>query len=301
MHTSTASRWIGMSLGVVLLGLVSAPGPAQEGLAPPAPPDQEPLLPRPFDRDWWTGRPDDGDAGRRPRVRLFRMPTGFLLNPISIDPDPAAVVNDPDALPLASGTDLGLLPLQAAMGADNPFFDFRRPGDPGGLGYYRWFTQVQLFEDDGGGCTLALQAVRPAGLEFNGVAEGPTVFSPALAWFRDLGAGAAVHGFVGKDLRVNAGWEESLRRDLQYGLAVHGPVPGFDSGSLPTLHVFVEALGRYRPDEEAGQRLPLTWELLPGLHWQKGDAWWLSGGLLLPLGGPKVDPRFWQLTCSWQF
>src|SRR5262249_44090191 len=202
--------WIGMSLGVVLLGLVSAPGPSQEGLAPPALPDQEPLLPRPFDRDWWTGRPDDGDAGRRPRVRLFRMPTGFLLNPVSIDPDPSTVLNGPDALPPASGADLGLLPLQAAMGADNPFFDFRRPGDPGGLGYYRWFTQVQLFEDDGGGCTLALQAVRPAGLEFNGVDGGPAVFSPALASFRVLGAGVATPRFAGRDLAGKRGLVERL-------------------------------------------------------------------------------------------
>ncbi len=280
------------SLGLFLLCLLAPPAGAQPGLAVP---DGEPLLPRPFERDWWTGRPDD-DAARRPRVRLFRMPTGFPLDPLSIDPNPAAPA-DPDAAPAAE-SDFLLVPLQAAMGADNPFFDFRRPGDPGGTGFYRWFTQLQLFETDGTACTVAVQAVRPAGLEFNGVAQGPTVFSPALAWSHDLGDGIALHGFVGKDLRVDGG-DDRFKRDVQYGMAVQTPVPGFAAGSLPSLHVFVEALGHARPPEDAGTRAPL--ELLPGLHWQKGDSWWLSGGLLLPLGNTRVDPRLWQVTCSWQF
>ena len=41
----------------------------------------------------------------------------------------------------------------------------RRPGDPGGIGFYKWYSQLQVLDTGKSGVTLGFQAVMPAGLE----------------------------------------------------------------------------------------------------------------------------------------
>jgi hypothetical protein len=151
------------------------------------------------------------------------------------------------------------------------------------------------------GLSVGLQAVTPAGLEADGVSGGPTVFSPNLGWFCDVGGGTAIQGFVGKDVRARAGWTDDLGGDVRYGVAVQHLLPALDSTYSPNLHMFIEALGRYKPNFEAAAGSTNKWELLPGIHWRVTDSWWMSGGVLMPVTGSRLDSRFWQITCSWHF
>src|SRR5262249_20250125 len=146
-----------------------------------------------------------------------------------------------------------------------------------------------LLESSSSGLTLGCQAITPAGLEADGIADGPTIFSPSMAWYQELADGTGLHGFVGTRLRANSRWLDNLDRGIQCGLAIHRPLPftGTDPGK--GLFMFVEALGRYRIASDAtavpGSRL----EILPGLHWQLKDNWWLSGGIIMPVGTPHPD------------
>lgn len=191
--------------------------------------------------------------------------------------------------------------LKVAVGTDNPFFDFRKPGDPGGVGFYRLHSQVLLFDNQRTGVSMGLQAVTPAGLEADGVSDGPTVLSPNFAWFHEIANGMAIQGFVGKHLRANSRWADSLERQINCGLALQSPLFSADSAAGRSVHLFLEALGRYRVEGDAAQRPPFNWDLLPGVHWRVGDNWWMSGGILMPLGAPRPEARLWQITCSWQF
>jgi hypothetical protein len=187
------------------------------------------------------------------------------------------------------------------MGSDNPYFDFRRPGDPGGVGFYRVNTQVQFFDSSSTGCSLGMQAVTPAGLQAAGIDTGPTVVSPAFSLFHVLEDGTAVQGFVGKNVPLmNAGTApRPLRRNLEYGVALQRPLATTGPDPLRNLYFYVGALGETRFQKE-GVR-PVTWEVLPGLHWKVAENWWMSGGVLLPVGPSRADSGLWQFTCSFQF
>jgi hypothetical protein len=237
---------------------------------------------------------------RPDRFQLFRMPAGFITNPVGLDSDDDDPPTDPESAtaPSFPGEDR----LQLILGQDNPFFDFRYRGDPGGVGYYRLHTQYQLLDSSTSGLCLGLRAATPAGLEADGLAHGPTILSPALAWYQDLGGIASLHGYIGKNLRATNGWTDSLERSIHYGVAVQEPVPGLASGPIGGLHMFIEALGRQRSSPDlVGGRPPFNWEVLPGLHWQMGENWWMSGGLLLPMGASRLETNLWQITCSWRF
>jgi hypothetical protein len=82
---------------------------------------------------------------------------------------------------------------------------------------------------------------------------------------------------------------------------LQSPLPGTNNMPGQSVHLFVEALGRYRIDGDPSQRTALNWELLPGVHWRLGENWWMSGGILMPLGLPRPDAHLWQITASWQF
>ena len=299
----SSSPWFSAA-GLLLACLLGRPAFGQEIFAVPPDPAAEPILPKPSELGRWVVSPDeDRSAAARARcLRLFHMPTGFLSDPVGADVDPDPVPGDPDAAaapaPDPDGADL---PIGATLFLDRPYFDFRLPGDPGGLGFYRIHTQLQLLENETTGCTIGLQAVTPAGLENDGVEDGPTVLVPNVALYHELFGGLAVQGFLGKYVRLHPGWEDHVGRSLNYGVALAHPVPGFDSGPLPRIDLFVEALGRYRVDGTDSPGAPPVWQLLPGLHWRVGENWWLSGGVLVPLGTPRVEAGKWQLTCSWQF
>jgi hypothetical protein len=226
------------------------------------------------------------------RIRLFRIAPAFLSDPIGLaDPD------DPTG-PDDAGSDW----LQASIGNDNPFFDVRRPGDPGGVGYYRLHTQMQLLDSPHTGCALGLQAVTPAGRDNDGVDAGPTVLSPSLSLFHALDDGTAFQGFVGKHVHLDSGLGGRLGQSVQYGMAVQRPLlPAGPDGA--GVYVFMEALGRYRYESQAAAAAGTghVMELLPGLHWQLAPNWWMSGAVVLPVNTAPTSVNQWQITCSFHF
>jgi hypothetical protein len=231
------------------------------------------------------------------RIRLFRITPGFLADPVGLADSDDAQSDDPNALPVDAGADW----LNVSMGPDNPFFDLRRPGDPGGVGYYKIHTQVQLFDSPNTGCTVSCQAVKPAGRDNDGLEDGPTVVSPAVSLFHALGDGTAIQGFVGKNVNLNGNWSGQLNQAVQYGMAVQRPLLPPDPSGSGNLFVFVEALGRYHYDATVGSGTGSAMEVLPGLQWQMSSNWWMSGGVVLPMNTAPTSVNQWQITCSFQF
>jgi len=262
---------------------------------------REPLLPGCLDalRLRCVPTSDNSPPVNRDNVRLFRMTTGYLADPVGVvDTDPPQVLDQ--ASPPASDGD-GPSRMQVTAGNDNPYLDFRRPGDPGGVGYFRVHSQVQFLDTGRTGCTLGLRAATPAGLEYDGAREGPTMVAPNLGWYYDLGDGAALHGFVGKSVRAAAGWTDGLGRNVEFGFAVHHPVPMLDAGETRNLFLFVQALGRQHLETLGDSRRTSVWDVVPGLHYRVNDNWWMSGGVVVPVGSSRSDLGTWQITCSWQF
>jgi hypothetical protein len=245
-------------------------------------------------------------AGRAPRLRLFRMAPGFLSDPIGmVDEDslaPLPGVQSMTSAPAAAPTqpDSGLDLIQFGMGIDNPYLDLRRPGDPGGVGFYRVNTQVKLFDSPRTACTLGLQAVTPAGIQFAGAPDGATVVSPAFSVFHTVGESTAIQAFLAKNVPLSNGECGCLQRNLQYGMAVQRPIVADGPDGLRSVFLSVGALGQLRPERD-NLRLVPSCDVLPGLHWHVNDNWWLSSAVLLPVGPVHAAPSQWQLTCSFQF
>jgi hypothetical protein len=280
----------------VLLPALPATGTAQlPDLLPSDWPSGDPVLPRGTDLYGSTNSP----AFRPHRLRLFRMTPGFLSDPVGLDQDDPT---PPGTIPPV--VDPGPEWVTVAMGNDNPFFDFRRPGDPGGVGYYRVHTQVQLFETTSTGCAVGLQAVTPAGLEMAGINDGPTVLTPAFSLFHYLDDGTGLHCFLGKHVNFNMPLGSRLRHAWQYGVAVQRPLSSTQSEGFTNVYWFVEALGRYRydPGAAADPSRANIWEVLPGVQWKVSENWWISGGVILPVSSSSpTDTRLWQITCAFQF
>lgn len=224
------------------------------------------------------------------RVRLFRIQPGFVTGVPWLDAgEDAAADPGPDWVSFAAGN-------------DNPYFDLRQRGDPGGVGFARVHTQVQLFGTGQTAVSLGLQAVTPLGIEFEGLPDqqGTTVVSPALAFFHTLEEGTAFQAFVGTHVPVLNRTTQPIRRDVQCGLAVQRALAVDAADPLSGLFVSLSALGQTKRLEDVGRST--TWDLVPGLHWQPGPTWSISGGLMVPLTVPRADllPR-WQVTAAWVF
>jgi hypothetical protein len=238
----------------------------------------------------------EGPAPDRPhRIRPFGFQTGFLASPVGLDDDPPT----PDATP-DDNADWA----KVAMGNYNPFFDVRRPGDLGGVGYFRFHSQVQVVNTDSTGFALGLQALTPAGRDFDGLDTGPRVVTPSLGVFQALDDdGTALHGFLGKTMGLNqVGRGGPVQRGLEYGMALQRPVlpPGVVPGG-DNLYFVLGTLGRYSI-ASPGQTPAL--DMLPGVHWQMGRNGFVAGSLVLPLTGAaplRLDNGGWQLTFSLQF
>ena len=291
--TSTARAALALALGWAACG--------QTPLRPPVPVldwDKPPVLPRNFDLLAFDANSATSPTARGSRIRLFRMMPGFLSDPVGLDQDDPTA-NDPDAqAPTANnGPDW----VQLSLGNDNPFFDFRRPGDPGGVGYYRVNSQLQLFDSRSTGCAFNLQAVTPAGRDMDGLPDGPTVVTPALSVFHELDDGTAIQGFVGKHVNLAQGWSNNLNRSVHYGMAVQRPLLDPNTLKLGAMYWYVGALGRYRFDTDPASSRAPTWELMPGVHWQVTDNWWIASGFIVPVKQPQTDTRLWQFTCSFRF
>jgi hypothetical protein len=239
-------------------------------------------------------------TGRAIRFQMFGMPAGFLHDPVGLDTDDD---NLPALDPAVADTDsLGSLPLGVALGADNPYFDFRMPGTPGGVGYQRVHTQYLVMGDRFTCMCLGLQAFLPAGLENDGLANGPTVLSPNLSLFHAWENGLAVQGFVGKNLPARAGWTDNfLRRSVQCGLGIQSPFPWVSACAAPGMQWFVEALGSVQRTPRSDAPPTQFLGIIPGLHWQLRENWWMSSGVVLPVGTTRYEPGKLQITCSWRF
>jgi hypothetical protein len=255
----------------------------------------------------WTDSPAAPTPVRPDRIRLFRIMPGFLAEPIGLQDDDPTVA--PDGSPLK--TDDGPNWVQLAIGNDNPFFDVHLPGDPGGIGYTRVQTQLQVLDLPSTSCTLGFQAVTPTGAQQGGLEDGATVVSPAFGLFHSLDDGTVFQGFVSKDLHVSspANFTDTLShgsqfaRSVQYGMAVQRSVLPDSSN----VYFFLEALGRYRydlpqPAPGTAANSAATLDVLPGMHMKLSDGWWLSGGVILPVNSTQpINGRLWQFTCSFQF
>jgi len=248
-------------------------------------------------RSFYAWGPNDSSASRLAGIHLFRMTTALPTEPIGLDSDNDPTMGQAFADTIAAQESNSASRYALAMGSDNPFFDFRHNSDPGGVGYYRLYSQYMFLDEPAYGASLGLQAWTPAGLEAYGIADGPTVVRPSFSWLYELGSGTALHGFISKDFRPRPGWTDGMAaRSTHFGLALQSPCPGLDGAPLSGVHLFVEALGAHRSDNDG------TFQLLPGVNWQIRDNCWLAGGFIIPVSSNRPDgSRLWQLTCSWQF
>jgi len=262
--------------------------------------DRPPLLPQtavllPIDPASPTPNPS--------RIRLPRMQAGFLYAPPGLDQDDPAQLAEYGPQPADEGSDW----LQLSMGNDNPFFDLRFPGDPGGVGYYRVHSQVQLIDSRTTACTVNLQAVTPAGRDQDGLADGQTVLTPGIAVYQQLmDDGTALQGYVGKHVPfqqttygpVPRGGP--LHRGMECGLALQRPLWAAGPDGADACYLYLGAVGRVRPDLPTGPTPAL--DVMPGIHYQMTANGWVGGSVLLPVNNPsRGDGPGWQLTLSWQF
>jgi hypothetical protein len=278
--------------------------------------------------DYIGSMPDAPRVSRVPRLRLFRIAPGFLADPVGMQDDDIGLPGVPSmgANPnlMAVESDDGPDWLQIGMGADNPFFELRRPGDPGGVGYYRVNTQVALLDSPTTACTVGVQAWTPAGAQFAGLPTGPTVLRPAFSVFHAVNERLALQGFVSDNVPLaladdssndrlafasftsrtrllgNGDGFGSLQRHLQYGVALQRPLLAEGPDGWRNLFFTVGALGQLNAQRDSLRLVP-NYDVLPGLQWHLNENWWVSSAVLLPLGPTRAAPGQWQLTCSLQF
>jgi hypothetical protein len=209
------------------------------------------------------------------------MLPGFLSDPPSL-----SAFDDPaDQTAAAGGTDSTPDGFVISFGDDNPFFDPRRPGDPGGVGFVRIHSQMQVVDSGSTSVCFGLRAWTPAGLENGGVQNGSTVMAPGVAVFQELGAGSALHGFV--DQSFHSGYHQG---PMRCGMAVNCPLNNAEQPADANMFFFVQALGTldYTPDRPGRS---MNWDLVPGIHWRLSDSFWMS------LGASRSS----MLTCWWHF
>ncbi len=235
---------------------------------------------------------DPNPAPRPAKVKLFGMPTGYLSNPLGLADDDVSPASSNSAI-APSGDDNGFL--QVNFGNHNPYFDLRRPGDPGGVGYYRLHSQLQLVDVGSTKVSLGVNAYTPAGYDSGGLLNGPSYVSPNVAWYHDLADGVALQGYVGQNISTQAGWENHLHAKLHGGMAIQCALPGTEPAAPQGCYLFVQALGRYRYDSGAaapGAGSPLmVWDFVPGVHFRWNHHCWMSLGV----------SRYQFLTCAWQY
>jgi hypothetical protein len=229
---------------------------------------------------------DERPPTRTPKLQFFRMPSGFLASPLGLVAEDDPPPEDPFAK-----TDDDLAFAQLTYGKHVPYLDMYKRGDPGGFGYYKIHSQVQIFDLGTTNVSAVVQAVTPMGLQSGGVGSGQTVLSPALACFHDLGAGAAVHAFIGQHIAANSRWREQFHTGFTCGVAVQHPVPFTPFSADQGLFVFLQAMAQYRADGYRPDGRPTTWDVIPGLQYRLNNACWMSMGL----------SRYQFFSCMWQY
>ena len=227
-------------------------------------------------------------VSRTPKLQFFRMPSGFMATPLGLYPD-----EDP---PTEDGTtksgDDDFSFMQITYGTHIPYLDMYRKGDPGGFGFYKVHSQVQIFDLGATNVSAVFQAVTPMGLQNGGVGSGTTVLSPSLACFQDLGEGTAFHAYIGQQIASNANWRDQIHAGFRCGMAWQQPVPITAVSGDQGLYVFVQALGQYRTDNARPEGTkPASWEVIPGVQYRVNNACWMSLGI----------SRYNFLSCTWQY
>jgi hypothetical protein len=236
-------------------------------------------------RKEWSLQDSSSTTSRTARLQLFRMPSGFSSVPLSLVPEDDPPPEDPFA---RIDDDSG--PVQIAYGNYVPFLDMPKRGDPGGFGYYKIHSQVQIIDGGSTNVCLAVQALTPIGLQCGGV-NGPSYVSPTLACFQDLGQGSALHAFVGQELAANARWRDQMRSSLRCGIAVQQPLMMMADSGEEGFYVFVQAIGQYRQDTYRNDLRSTTWDVIPGVQYRLNNACWMSMGL----------SRYQFMSCVWRY
>ena len=224
---------------------------------------------------------------RTPRISMFHMLPGFLSEPMTILSKGDPVVDGADSA--AQDTEAGGWEgLMVSVGSYNPYFDLRRPGDPGGVGYYHLQSQLQVVELPSTSVCLGVRAWMPAGLDVGGVGDGPTTVAPGLGVFQDLGNGTGLHGYVDQNFQGAC----RTHGPLQYGMGVQCPLTPWADPADSNLYFFVEAMGNYDyVGTNYRQGRPQNWDVVPGLHWRVNDTFSMSIGAT----------RSSLVTWMWQF
>jgi hypothetical protein len=263
------------------------------------------ILPVPRD---WDAEDDASAAARNYRIHLPGLVPGFLNDPVGLDLEemhPTA-----PGLPPAQPVERGPEWLTLAIGLDNPFFEIRRPGDPGGVGYYRLASQVQVLDSPTTAMSLGLQAFTPAGPEVLGAIDGPTTLSPELCFFHQLEDGSGFQAFVSKNMPFSYRLGTQARQRFHYGLVYQKPLWLEEDGAPGNLYFFLAGLGRYR--YVMGQLSPSgvpssyygpapSMEVVPGLQWRLTDTFWLSSGWSMPVGPLPNRNEANRLQILWSF
>jgi hypothetical protein len=252
---------------------------AQDIFANPPTFAQDPILRRAFSTILNGSDDDFGAAAKSNPIRIFRMLPGFISDPLSLcgnDDDPS--VDGP-----ASGS--GPRGVTVSFGSDNPYLEPRSAGDPGGLGFLRFYSQVQVVDLGSTSVCFGMQAWTPAGIENGGVSQGPTVLSPGLAFYQDLGLGMGLHGFADLSYRTLKQTGQS-----HVGLAVQCPLHNWERPEDQEFFLFVQGLGYTGPITGTYDR-DLNWQLCPGVCWRVNDSFSMS------VGAAKQG----MLTCSWRY
>ena len=252
------------------------------------------LFPRDFSTILASSAPANSPLPRSNRISLFRITPGFMPEAAGLDFDESisGAATPPQEL------DDGPSWLQVSFSGDNPFLDLRRRGDPGGVGFYRIDSQVQLLDSSTTGFTIGLRAVTPAGREANGAADGQTVFLPSFSLFHAIDDNLAIQAFIGKKMRLDVTqFGGPLHHAVEYGMALQRPLVDGPAGQ-GKVYLFVEALGTYRFVD--GAESPAMWQMVPGVHYRIDQNWWLTGGWIVPLV-TRPDTGQWQISCWMQF
>jgi hypothetical protein len=248
---------------------------------------------------------EDVTPPRPHRIRVLGISPGFLSDPLGLDQDDFNPGNPgvPLVNPGPSLSDSGPDWVSLSVGNDNPYFETRRHGDPGGVGYYRLSTQVQVVDSQTTGWTVGFQAFTPAGLQNAGLANGPTTVCPNVGFFHLLGSdGTAIQGFVGNRVFLDSRLDGQIRERFQYGMALQQPIWTDLASGGGTTYVYLEAQGRYRDPLPGSITPPALWQFLPGLSWRGSNNVWMSSGIVLPIGPARdTQPGHLQISCSFQF
>ena len=197
-----------------------------------------------------AARPADARPTPPSRVRIFRIQPGFLSDvPLARRrPHPGSQGR---STPTRSRTSSAF-----PLGNDNPLFDFRTKGDPGGVGYSRVNSQLQLFDTSKTAMSLGLQAVTPAGLASDGLADnrGTTVVTPGFSLFHELDEGLGLQAFVSKNVPLlEPGRPRPSAATCSTAWPCTPAVTNNQADPLSNLYLSVGALGQQRADADGGR------------------------------------------------